>query len=81
MRNGAADASPDPGGAESRNGEPVRPYCVSLDIEVGRDDRIHALGAVRTDTGRSLVHSGGGLAAALAKLDAFTEGRVLYAGA
>ena len=80
MRNGAADAPPDSGGAASRNGEPVRPYCVSLDIEVGRDERIHAVGVVRTDTGRGLVHSGGGLAAALAKLDAFAEGASFVPG-
>ncbi len=47
--------------------------CVALDIEVGKDDRIHAFGAVRADTGRSLTHSGGSLAASLAKLDDFAE--------
>ena len=50
------------------------PCCISLDLEVGRDDRIHALGAVRGDTGRSLKHSGAGLAAALAKLDDLAQG-------
>ena len=73
MRNDAADAPSGPGGAASRNGELVRPHCVSLDIEAGKGDRIHALGAVRTDTGRSLMYSGDGLAAARAKLDAFAE--------
>ena len=80
MRNGAADAPPGPGGAASRNGESVRTHCVSLDIEVGRDDRIHAVGAVRTDTGSSLAHSGGGLSAMLAKLDAFAEGASFVLG-
>ena len=51
-----------------------RPACVSLDLEVGKDDRIHAFGAVRSDTGRSMTHSGGDLAAALTKLDAFADG-------
>ena len=32
--------------------EPFRPRCLSLDLEVGREDgRIHAFGAVRNDTG------------------------------
>jgi len=50
-----------------------RPACVSLDLEVGKDNRIHAFGAVRGDTGRSMTHSGGDLAAALTKLDAFAD--------
>ena len=51
-----------------------RPACVSLDLEVGKDNRIHAFGAVRGDTGRSMAHSGGDLAGALTKLDAFADG-------
>ena len=39
------------------DGATFRPRCVSIDIEVGGDDRIHALGAVRPDTGPSLTHS------------------------
>ena len=57
-----------------------RPRCVSLDIEVGKDDRIHALGAVRADTGRSLTHSGGSPVAALAELDDFAEGASFVLG-
>ena len=62
------------------DGATFRPRCVSVDIEVGRDDRIHALGAVRPDTGRSLTHSDGGLAAALAKLDDVAEGASFVLG-
>ena len=80
MRNGAADAPPDPGGAASRVATSCGRPCVSLDIEVGRDDRIHALGAVRADTGRSLTHSGGGLASALERLDDFAEGASFLLG-
>ena len=37
--------------------------CLALDLEVGKNDGIiHAFGAVRADTGRREVHSGGGLA-------------------
>ncbi len=49
--------------------------CLSLDLEVGKGDgRIRALGAVRSDTGRRLAHSGAGLAAALVDLDRLADG-------
>ena len=57
-----------------------RPPCVSLDLEVGSDDRIHAIGAIRADTGRSLTYSDGGLAAALERLDDFAEGASFLLG-
>ena len=57
------------------------PWCVSLDLEVSKDGgRIHALGAVRSDTGHRLVHSGSGLAAALARLDDFADGASFVLG-
>ena len=57
------------------------PRCLSLDLEVGKEDgRIHAFGAVRADTGRRLVHSGGGLPAALAKLDELADGASFVLG-
>ncbi|MCY4310050.1 MAG: hypothetical protein OXC54_01860, partial [Rhodospirillaceae bacterium] len=62
------------------NGTTCRPCCVAVDIEVGKDGRIHAFGAVRGDTGCGLTHSGGDLAAALAKLDAFAEGAEFVLG-
>ena len=65
---------PEPDGAN------FRPRCVSVDIEIGRDDRIQSLGAVRPDTGRSLTRSDGGLAAALAKLDDVAEGASFVLG-
>ena len=46
--------------------------CLSLDLEVGRNDRIFKFAAVRLDTGRALVYpdnGAGGLISALAKLD------------
>ena len=53
--------------------EPFQLRCLSIDLEVGKKDgRIHAFGAVRADTGHG--YSGGGSAAALAKLDKLAEG-------
>ncbi len=65
---------------ERGDGVLFRPPCVSLDLEVGRDDRIHALGAIRADTGRRLTHSGGGPAALLSRLDDFAEGASFLLG-
>ena len=54
--------------------------CLALDLEVGRKDgRIHAFAAV-CDDAPSLVYRRGGLAAALAKLDAFGEGATYLLG-
>ena len=80
MRSGATDTPPDAGGTAAREGDLFRPPCVSLDLEVGRDDRIRALGALRSDTGLSLTHSGGDLADALEKLDDFAEGASFLLG-
>ena len=68
------------GEAALRDGVPFRPACVSLDLEVGKDNRIHAFGAVSGDIGRSLTHSGGDLAAGLARLDAFADGASFLLG-
>ena len=51
--------------------------CLSLDLEVGRDERIFKFAAVRPDTGRAFVYPddcGGGLNTALAKLDDLADG-------
>ena len=48
---------------------------LSLDLEVGvQDGRIHAIGAIRSDTGERLLYTGAGLAVALQKLDALADG-------
>ena len=53
--------------------EPFKPRCLSVDLEVGKEDgRIHAFGAVRGDTGRGF--DGGGSAAELTRLDALADG-------
>ena len=58
-----------------------RPRCLSIDLEVGKEDgRIRAFGAVRADAGESLTHSGSGLTAALARLDALAEGASFILG-
>ena len=65
----------------NRGSKTFSPRCVSLDIEVGKKDgRIHALGAVRADTGESFTHSGDDLATALAKLDNFAAGASFVLG-
>ena len=48
--------------------------CLALDLEVSRKGgRIHAFAAVH-GRARPLIHRGGGLASALARLDDFAEG-------
>ena len=57
------------------------PRCLSLDLEVGvQDRRIHAFAALRPDTGGRLVFHGENLAKALAELDALAEGAAFLLG-
>ena len=72
----------DSGMSPGRNkGDGFSPPCLSLDLEVGKNDgRIHAFAAVRPDTGERLVFSGGDLAKALAKLDALARGAEFLLG-
>ena len=68
-------------GPSSHEHGPLSSGCLALDLEVGKDDGIiHAFGAVRADTGRSLVYSGGGLGAALERLDDFADGAAFILG-
>ena len=54
---------------------------LSVDLEIGRESgRIRAIGAVRTDTGKSLMSSRGGSARALLQLDAFADGASFLLG-
>ena len=58
-------------------GDDALTRCLSLDLEVGRNDgRIYALAGVRPDTDKSFTHAGrsGGMAAALARLDDLADG-------
>ncbi len=67
--------------ADSNRHKPFKPRCLSLDLEVGKEDgRIHAFGAVRGDTGGRLIHSGAGLAEALLKLDDLADGAAFLLG-
>ena len=73
---GASDASSTP-----KDSGAFAPRCLSLDLEVGREDgRIHAFAALRPDTGGRLVFRGGNLEAALAKLDALANGAAFILG-
>ena len=58
---------------DSNRDKPVKPRCLSVDLEVGKEDgRIHAFGAVRGDTGHR--YQGGGSASELTRLDALADG-------
>ena len=53
--------------------EPFKPRCLSIDLEVGKEDgRIHAFGAVRGQTGHG--YQGSGSASELTRLDALADG-------
>ncbi|MDE0331869.1 MAG: DEAD/DEAH box helicase, partial [Nitrospinae bacterium] len=80
MRMGNSPPPAETGAPEPSRDEPFRPRCLSVDLEVSRNGVIHALGAVRADTAESLTHSGGGLTAALEKLDELTEGASFVLG-
>jgi len=57
------------------------PRCVSIDLEVGREDGvIRRFAAVRGDTGEAFTYRGGDLLKALAKLDGFAEGAAFALG-
>ncbi len=57
-------------------------HFVSFDLEVGKgkDKRIHAIGAVRSDTGESLTLSGVNAAQRLGELDRFADGASFVLG-
>ena len=74
---GAANDAPPP----SENGGCFAPRCLSLDLEVGREDgRVRAFAALRPDTGGRLVFHGGDLNTALAKLDVLAQGAAFVLG-
>ena len=55
--------------------------CLSLDLEVGKQDgRIHAFAAIRSDTSERLVFKDGDLGAALAGLDDLAQGAAFLLG-
>ena len=55
--------------------------CLSLDLEVGKQDRrIHAFAAVRPNVDQPLGFHGGDLATALAALDEFADGAAFLLG-
>ena len=58
-----------------------KPSCLSLDLEVGKqNNRIHAFAAVRPDTGELLVFPDGNLQAKLARLDDLADGASFLLG-
>ncbi len=67
---------------QSMSGEPYRPRCISLDLEVGRKDgRIRAVGAIRGDTDECFGHSQRrGISEALSRLDDLADGASFVLG-
>lgn len=58
-----------------------KPKCLSIDLEVGKEDgRIHRFAAVRGDTGETVIYGSGSLAAALRRLDALAQGATFLLG-
>ncbi len=54
--------------------DPFLSRCLAVDLEIGKEDRIHAFGAVRADINKHQIYSGvGRLDAALEKLDDFAD--------
>ena len=73
---GPSDTGASTGASPSPNEREIfPPPCLSLDLEVGKQDRrIHAFAAVRPDSGEQLVFRGGDLTRALARLDNLGRG-------
>ena len=65
--------------AASIRDKSFKPRCLSVDLEVGKEDgRIRAFGAVRGDTGHG--YHGGGSASELTRLDALADGAAFLLG-
>ena len=73
---GPSDTGASTGASPSPNEREIfSPPCLSLDLEVGKQDRrIHAFAAVRPDSGERLVFRGGDLTRALERLDNLGRG-------
>ena len=56
------------------------PPCLSIDLEAAKNNRIRAIGAVRSDTNESFRFSGRGVAKALQDLDDFADGAAFVLG-
>ncbi len=73
---GSSDTETDDGSQTPQSETRISlPPCLSLDLEIGRqDNRIHAFAAVRSDTDKSVTFSKGNLRTELLKLDDFSDG-------
>lgn len=61
--------------------EEFNPCCLSIDLEIGRQDgRIHQFAAVRGDTGQVFVRGTDSLAGALLRLDNFAKDSAFLLG-
>ena len=55
-------------------GASLKPVCLSLDLEVNKENVIKAIGAVRSDTDEDFTYSGKDMGRSLDKLDEFAKG-------
>lgn len=66
---------------ENGNKSGLSPNCLSIDLEVGRNDgRIHAFAGIHGKTGKACVYRQGDLREALERLDDFAQGTSFLLG-
>lgn len=76
MRSRSADLK-----KETSNSSSFSPNCLSIDLEVGRNDgRIHAFAGIHGKSGTAYVHRKGDLRNALQALDEFSDGTSFLLG-
>ena len=81
VRDAAVAAYAAQDGDSRTGGVGFAPRCLSIDLEVGRNDgRIHRFAAVRGDSCESLHYRGRDLRAGLAKLDQLADGAAFLVG-
>ncbi|MCY4263233.1 MAG: RecQ family ATP-dependent DNA helicase [Gammaproteobacteria bacterium] len=80
MSRGSLKVSPNKGNGNGQCHVSTLPPCLSIDLEVDKHKRIHAIGAVRSDNEKSFKFSGRKLGTALEELDAFAGGTEFVLG-
>jgi ATP-dependent DNA helicase RecQ len=61
--------------------KPFQPRCVAIDLEINKKDgRLRQIGAMRTDSGKTLIWSGKEPSSGLDRLDALADGAAFVLG-